>query len=147
MTIAPVSQSTPTTLQLSAVEINPFLNLAAIQGELQHWTPCYACHKFTEFKILPSKDVPCTFQCHGLKLRGWSNPKILHLGRNDVYNLKASVKGQVTHGAGSGWQHRWASSNPPEVWKTHGRQLSIFSLKIVILCNKKKHFKGKTCIF
>lgn len=114
--VTPASQNTQATPQLCTVEIKPPLISAAVRVELQHWTPCYAHHKLTQFEIYQNKDIPSTSQCHGLKLRGWPNPNILCVERNAVYNLKPS-QGLVTHGlsmAGSAACCR-ASSNPPEV--------------------------------
>lgn len=143
--VTPTSQNTQATLQLCTVEIKPSLIPAAGRVELQLWTPCCAHHKLTQFEIHQNRDIPGTFQCHGLKLRGWPNPNILCVERNDVYNPKPS-QGVVTHGLSMAGSTAWcrASSNPPEVSGTHGRQLSISSLKIVLLCNKEQHFKGKT---
>lgn len=84
--------------------------------ELQLWAPCCAHHKLIQFEIYRNKDIAGTFQCHGLKLRGWPNPNILCVERNDVYNLKPS-QGVVTHGLSMAGSSAWcrASSNPPEV--------------------------------
>lgn len=111
-----ISQNTQATLQLCTVEIKPPLIPAAARVELQRCTPCYAHHKLTQFEIYRNKDIPGTFQCHGLKLRGWPNANILCVERNDVYNLKPA-QGLVTHGLSMAGSTAWcrASSNPPEV--------------------------------
>lgn len=98
--LAPVtllSQNIQAALQLCTVEIKPSLIPAAVRVELQCSTPCCAHHKLTQFEIYRNKDIPGTFPCHGLKLRGWPNPNILCVEKNDVFNLKPS-QGPVTHG-------------------------------------------------
>lgn len=121
--VTPISQNTQAALQLGTVQkklgtvqIKPSLIPAALQVQLQLWTPCSAHHKVTQFKIHQNKDIAGTLLWHGLKLRAWPNPNILSVERNDGYNLKPS-QGLVTRGLPVAGSTVWcrASSNPPEV--------------------------------